>query len=95
MDSAVRSSKREMNMITNLELNEAGAAKWNAFFAAHAGEKVQLQAATFEMLDCMAERAGLGESFVYELGAQYTNTGRPQLFTLTTDDVEITEEVDE
>lgn len=82
-------------MVTNVELTESGAAKWSAFFAAHAGERLRLEPTTFEMLDCMTERAGLGEALVYELGPQYTNTGRPELFRLTAADVSITEEADE
>lgn len=82
-------------MITNIELTDSGAAKWNAFFAANAGEALKLQPTTFEMMDCMLEAAAMGESLTYELGAQYTNTGRPMLFSLDRADIELTEEADE
>lgn len=82
-------------MITNIELNDSGAAKWNAFFKDNASESLCLEPTTSEMLNCMLEAAALGETFTYELGSQYTNTGRPMLFTLERADIELTEEADE
>lgn len=82
-------------MITNIELNDSGAAKWNAFFRDNASESLRLEPTTFEMLDCMLEAAAMGETLTYELGAQYTNTGRPMLFSLDRADIELTEEADE
>lgn len=79
-------------MITNIELTQSGAAKFNQFFADNAKEGVDIQAVTFELLDIMQERASMEESLVYELGGQYTRSGNPALLTLDSQDISVTEE---
>jgi hypothetical protein len=82
-------------MITNIELTETGTTKFNIFFAAAAKEGVSMQAVMFELLDILADRASMGESLSYELGSQYTITGRPEILRLDASDVAVTEESDE
>jgi hypothetical protein len=78
-------------MITNIELTQTGADKFNGFFAAHAKDGVSMQAVMFEVLDVLQERASMDESLVYELGRQYTISGNPELLTFGASDVEVTE----
>lgn len=82
-------------MITSVELTEASTEKFNIWFASVAKPAVQMQAVLFEMLDQLQELASTKQSLVYELGHQYTNTGRPELFRLELNEVEITQENDE
>lgn len=82
-------------MVTSIELTDGAISKWNAWFAATAKDGVKLQATTLEMLNVIEDRACSGESFVYELGQRYTLSGRPELFTLASDEVTITQEADE
>lgn len=82
-------------MITNIELTERGADKFNTFFAAHARDGVSMQAVMFEMLDVMQDRASMDESLSYELGRQYTSSGNPEVLTLDAEDVLLTTEDDE
>lgn len=85
----------EGKMIKNIELTEAGAAKFNRFFARHAKKSVSMQAVMFEVLDVIQERVDSDEALEYELGRQYTISGNPELFTLSQDDIIVTEEPDE
>lgn len=82
-------------MITNIELTETGAAKFNSFFAAAAKNGVSMQAVMFELLDILADRASNGESLSYELGSQYTSTGRPEILRLSDSDITVTKESNE
>lgn len=81
-------------MIKSIELTEAGANKFNSFFAASAKDGVSMQAVMFELLDVLTDRAGMSESFSYELGGQFTNSGRPEVLNLDAADVTVTEEDD-
>ncbi len=82
-------------MVTNIELTETGATKFNAFFTNNSKDGVHIQAVMFELLDILADRVSMGESLSYELGSQYTNTGRPEILRLDDQDVSVTEEADE
>lgn len=82
-------------MITNIELTQSGATKFNQFFADNAKSGVSMQAVMFELLDVIQERATMDETLVYELGSEYTLSGRPELLTLSKDDISVTEEDDE
>lgn len=82
-------------MITNIELTESGTTKFNNFFSAVAKDGVSMQAVMFELLDVLTDRAGMGESFSYELASQFTNSGRPEILSLEASDVVVTEEADE
>jgi len=82
-------------MITNVELNESGTAKFNEFFAKHAKPGTNMQAVCFELLDKLLDRAAMGEALHYELHRQHTNSGNPELLFLDSTDIEVTEEADE
>ncbi len=81
-------------MIKNIELTDSGIEKFNKFFSDLAKDGVRIDAVMMEMLGIMEERARAGESMVYELGHQYTNTGNPELLRLDAEDFEIFEEPD-
>jgi len=82
-------------MITNIELTEKATQVWNNWFSVHAKSNVNIHAATLEMLNVIEEGLRNNESLVYELGSHYTQSGRPELFTLDSDDLMITTESDE
>lgn len=82
-------------MITNIELTDSGAAKFNRFFEDFAKPAVKMQAVMFELLDILQDLAGTGQSLVYELGRQYTVTGNPEILILEARDVLVTQEPDE
>ncbi len=82
-------------MITNVELNESGTAKFNAFFERHAKPGTNMQAVCFELLDKLLDRAAMGEALHYELHRQHTNSGNPELLFLDASDIIVTEEADE
>lgn len=82
-------------MITNVELNESGTAKFNAFFESNAKAGTNMQAVCFELLDKLLDSASVGESLTYELHRQHTNSGNPEVLSLDASDVIVTEEADE
>ncbi len=75
--------------IQNISLTETCIEKFNRWFDDVAKKGVYKKAAIMEALEVLEEKAGNTESLVYELGQQYTNTGRSELFIFTPDDVEI------
>ena len=81
-------------MITNVQLTDSGISKLNAFMAG-AKPAVRHERIAIEVCDMAAERLETGEAMIYELGGQYTLSGRPELLTLTLADVEAEEEADE
>lgn len=82
-------------MITNVELTESGTAKFNAFFERHAKPGTNMQAVCFDMLDKFLDSVAMGESLIYELHRQHTNSGNPELLFLDASDIELTEVPDE
>lgn len=87
--------RKETRMITNIELAPSGVEKFNRFFADYAKEGVSMQAVMFEVLDIMQDRVSMDESLVYELGKHFTSTGRPEILTLDSEDISVTEEPDD
>lgn len=85
----------EPNMITNVELNESGTAKFNAFFERHAKPGTNMQAVCFDLLDKLLDRTVMGESLHYELHRQHTTSGNPEILSLEPADIEITEAPDD
>ena len=94
-------SKRTVNFLSclsavreiyhEIELNESGAAKFNAFFERAAKPGTGMQAVCADMLDTLLDRASMGESLSYELHRNRTNSGNPELLILDSSDVEMTE----
>lgn len=82
-------------VITNVELTDAGTDKFNRWFAAVAAPGVDLQAVSLDLLNGLANSAALGEDYTYELGSQYTQTGRPEVLSLDRADVVVSAEVDD
>lgn len=82
-------------MITSVQLTEAGAAKFNQWFAGAAKTGVRMEVVAMELCDIMADRLASGESLSYELGRQYTADGVPAHITLEAADLEVTQESDE
>ncbi len=82
-------------MITNVELTEAGTAKFNAFFERCAKPGTNMQAVSFELLDKLLDRASVGDALHYELHRQHTNSGNPEVLSLDAADVEVTHEADD
>jgi hypothetical protein len=82
-------------MITNIELTEAGTAKFNAFFERCAKPGTNMQAVSFELLDKLVDRVSIGDALHYELHRQHTNSGNPELLCLDQADIEVTEESDD
>lgn len=82
-------------MITNVELNESGTAKFNAFFERNAKPGTNMQAGCFDLLDKLLNRTAMGESLHYELHRQHTNSGNPEILSLDSVDIEITEVSDD
>ena len=82
-------------MITNVELNQSGTAKFNAFFERHAKPGTNIQAVTFDLLDKLLDRVSIGDALHYELHRQHTNSGNPELLFLSASDIEVTEEADD
>ena len=81
--------------MTNVQLTDSGAAAFNEWFDSVARPAVRREAVCFELLDQLADRVDMSESLVYELGQQYTTTGRPEHLHLSSTDVEVTAEDDE
>lgn len=79
-------------MITNVELNDSGAAKFNAFFSAHAKPGTNMQSVCFDLLDKLLDRKAMGESLHYELHRQHTTSGNPEILSLDDSDVDVTED---
>lgn len=82
-------------MTTTIELTEAGTTAFNTWFDSVARDNVRREAVCFELLDQLRDRVDMGESLVYELGRQYTTTGRPEHLHLAAADIEVTTEADE
>jgi hypothetical protein len=82
-------------MITNINLTESGIEAWNSFFNEHAKDGVRIDATTLEMLNTIQDNLVIGDAMIYELGARYTNSGRPELFMLEDNMVEIEDRDDD
>lgn len=82
-------------MITNFELTDQGAAKFNAWFSATARSNIDLTAVTLEALRSFEDGVAEGAAPHYELRGQYTNSGNPSVIFLEDGDFTATEEVDE
>ena len=82
-------------MISSINLTESGVAAFNSFFDRYARQGVSRQAVMFEVLDILTDRAACAETLVYELGARYTTSGRPEMLTLTGADIQVDEQDDD
>lgn len=72
----------------DLKLKPAAVESFNAFLDRYAPQ-YDKQVAALAMIDAMAERHMMGESLGWEVRALHTTTGRPEIFTLADDDVEV------
>ena len=63
-----------------LALNPAGRARFTAWLQEVGKPGLKLDAIESDMLDVCTARAEAAESMSYELGSQYTTSGRPELF---------------
>ena len=63
-----------------LALNQAGRARFAAWLQEVGKPGLKLNAIESDMLDVCTARAEAEESMSYELGSQYTTSGRPELF---------------
>jgi hypothetical protein len=84
MLGAVLGSNRRNDM--TLTLNPAGRARFLSWLQDVGRSTLRPDAVESEMLQIMEDRAESGESLSYELGGQYTTSGRPELFYATAAD---------
>lgn len=87
-------SRKEMAVITNIELSAAATERFNVWFADVAKPDVRMDVVVSELLDVFQDRLSDGESLSYELSPMHTTSGRPEIFRADRDDLEI-EESDE
>lgn len=79
-------------MMTNIELTDAGAATFNAWFDSTAKAGTSREAIVIKLMNVLANRVESGDPLTYELPGQHTLSGRPEMLMLTPDDIEVTDE---
>ena len=75
-------------MSITIELTDSGVAAVNDFLAV-LKPTVSREAIMSEVLDVLADRAAGDETPVYEIGPQYTQSGRIESLALSLDDIVI------
>ncbi len=72
-----------------IELTNLGQSKFNKWLSEVGNPNLNLQAVAFEALDCLVNDLSDGQTPTYELGQQFTTTGRAEVFTFRAEDYEI------
>ena len=82
--------------IKQIALTSLGTSKFNKWLSAVGKPDLNLQAVSFEALSAFEDAINDNQTPTYELGQQFTTTGRPEVFTLESEDftAEITHEED-
>jgi hypothetical protein len=73
----------------NIELTNLGQSKFNKWLAEIGVANLNIQAVAFEALDHLEEEVSGNQTPTYELGQQFTTTGRPEVFKFSNEDYEI------
>lgn len=84
-----------MSKIINFEINETGSEKLTQFILERGKEGLNLQACVLEALASFESDVSTGSAPTWELGGQFTQSGRPEVFSLTQGDCTVTEENDD
>ncbi len=72
--------------IKKIELTALGSSKFNKWISVFGVSSLNLQAVAFEALNSFEDDLNAGETPHYELGQQFTKTGRPEVFNLESED---------
>lgn len=85
----------ECSVVADVTLSDSGLRKFGEWFAKIAREGVVADVVEGEVCRVMFDRVTAGESLVYELAQQFTNTGRPEILHLSGEDIDVSKDVDE
>lgn len=69
-----------------IQLTNLGQSKFNKWLSEVGKADLNLQVVAFEALDRLEDDVSSNQSPTYELGRQFTNTGRPELFAFESED---------
>lgn len=85
----------ECSLVADVSLTDNGTRKFSEWFANVSRKGVAADVVEGEVCRAMFDRVTAGESLVYELGAQFTNTGRPELLYLEKEDLDVSKALDD
>jgi len=81
--------------IANVYLNAEATMRFNRWVWGHAAADIDLESVKLEALDAIQEALSIGNAPHYELRAQHSATGRPEIFEVDLDDLIIEENYDD
>lgn len=81
-----------MSKIINFEINETGSEKLTQFILERGKEGLNLQACVLEALASFENDVATGSAPTWELGGHFTQSSRPEVFSLDSGDYTVTED---